>query len=76
MPIHTCSRSRNLSGEGSPKEGRPKWQLEIFGDGELVVGNDSNETDLETIVKKNWAKRAKQTLAEREEHAAHARTKC
>lgn len=50
-----------------------RWRLEVFADGELDVGNDTMEADLETIVMRNWAKKAGQSLEERVESANAAR---
>ncbi len=51
------------------------WSAQIFADGELELGFDTNEIDLETLVLKHWAERAQESLNDRLERAVAARAR-
>ncbi len=83
VPVNAEIGAPEANGEEPPVEGEEgtlaekpepyKWRLEIFADGDLQVGNDTTEFDLEAIVMKKWAKLAGVPAAEREEKAEVAR---
>ena len=63
----------DTAGEG--EEVRTKWMLEVRSDGEVVLGNDTMELDLEALVLRDWAADAGVALEERKEAALLSREK-
>merc|ERR1719387_438747 len=52
-----------------------EWLLEFFGSGEIEVGRDMMEEDLEALVRRSWEKQAEPGQPPRAERAAEARQK-
>ena len=51
------------------------WEVDIFADGKVVMGNETMENDLENLVAQSWAEQAETTAEERQEAADLARDK-
>jgi len=59
----------------SLQDSSESWRMDFFGDGKMEVGNETMETDLETLVLNGWAKEAEVSAEDRLESGEISRTK-